>query len=575
MLFSYYFFTSCALLGQRGNVKASSFHDSTQSQPSVKIRNGTLAGAYDPTYKQDFFFGIPYALPPTGDRRFALPAPSVALNDTRDAQSYGYWCPGNPTGLPGFTQETNATMSEDCLHMNVVRPAGTNMGNRLPVLVWVHGGGWLEGSAADGRYNGSFLVEKSVQMGMPIIFVSFNYRLGPFGILAGPILEKAGLVNLALHDQRQALAWVQENIAQFGGDPSLVTVMGESAGAISIGAHLLAYGGRDDGLFRGAILQSGGPFPGDNGNRNVTEREEDFNMILQQTGCEGSDDPIACLRGVPMETLKAAGQRMRTNLVIDGSIVPDNRILQLERGEFLKVPVLTGTNRNEGAMFAQAFGRLPVNTAQDFGNFVSAAWGGGPVPTEMLQKWYDLYQKEIDNPSVAGLGTVSEDAGPRMGSQYGKATLWMGDMMFTAGRRLINKAWANYGATSFSYFFDTVPANIDPKALGATHFQEIPYMFDNINGVGWDTNPFPSEVSLKQKHEELANIMSRMWISFVVKQSPNFHQVPEINLEWPAYTRTCAKNMVFSATEGVKLQPDTWRIEEMEMVYEIGRNAEV
>ena len=139
-------------------------------------------------------------LPPNGQRRFAMPAPAAAWNGTLHAHSYKDWCPGNPTGLPGFTQETNATMSEDCLHINVIRPSGTDARSELPVLVWVHGGGWLEGSAADGRYNSSFLVDKSVQMGMPIIFISFNYRLGAFGILAGLVLEDAGLVDLALYD---------------------------------------------------------------------------------------------------------------------------------------------------------------------------------------------------------------------------------------------------------------------------------------------------------------------------------------------------------------------------------------
>ncbi|KAL9575842.1 hypothetical protein ACKAV7_000005 [Fusarium commune] len=466
-------------------------------------------------------------------------------------------------------------MSEDCLHINVIRPSGSHTNSKLPVLVWVHGGGWLEGSAADGRYNGSFLVDKSVRMGMPIIFASFNYRLGAFGILAGSALEKAGLVNLALHDQRQAFAWIQENIAQFGGDPSLVTVMGESAGALSIGAHLLAYNGRDDGLFRGAILQSGGPLPGDNANRNATERDADFNTILQATGCQGSDDTIGCLRSVPMESLKNASQRLAPNLVIDRGIVPGKSITQLEQGKFLKVPVLTGTNRNEGTMFAQAFGRLPVNTGEDFKNFIGAVWGGGLIPDDMFQAWNAMYQREVDYPSPAGLGTVAADAGAESGTQYGKATLWMGDMMFTAGRRLTNKVWADSGVPTYSYYFDTVPASIDPKTLGATHFQEIPYMFDNIKGVGWDKNPFPTEPSLRNKHQDLADLMSRMWISFVVKQSPNFHQVPQIGLEWPPYTNTCAMNMVFSATDGIKLQPDDWRTEELDMMYRLARNAEV
>lgn len=111
-----------------------------------------------------------------------------------------------------------------------------------------------------------------------------------------------------------------------------------------------------------------------------------------------------------------------------------------------------------------------------------------------------------------------------MGAQYGKATLWMGNMMFTAGRRLVNKVWVDNAVPTFIYFFDAVLANINAETLRATHFQEIPYMFNNINGVGWDRHPFPLEPDLRRKHYDLANIMSRMWISFVVNQSPNFHQ---------------------------------------------------
>ncbi|EXL65345.1 hypothetical protein FOPG_18421 [Fusarium oxysporum f. sp. conglutinans race 2 54008] len=571
MLISHFVSILITLLQQYDNVSATT----SAASPVVNTRNGTISGLYDRALQQDVFLGIPYALPPNGKRRLTKPAPAAAWSGTLRAHSYRDWCPGNPTGLPGFTQENNATMSEDCLHINIIRPSATQSDKKMPVLVWVHGGGLLEGSAADGRYNGSFLVDKSVQMGMPIMFASFNYRLGAFSILAGSALEKTGSVNLGLYDQRQALAWIQENIAQFGGDPSRVTVMGESAGAISIGAHLLAYNGRDDGLFRGAILQSGGPLPGDNANRNATEREEDFGRVLQATGCQGSEDPVACLRSVPMESLNSVGQRMLPNIVIDGGIVPGKNIVQLEKGKFLKVPVLTGTNRNEGTMFAQAYGRLPVNTDEDFKSFIGTAWGGGPIEDHMYREFNALYQREIDNPSPVGLGTVAADAGAESGTQYGKATLWMGDMMFTAGRRLTNKVWAKGGVPSYSYFFDTVPTNIDAKILGAAHFQEIPYMFDNTQGVGWDRDPFPTEPSLRKKHEELADIMSRMWISFVVKQSPNHHKVPEINFEWPAYTKQCAKNMVFSAVDGLSLQPDNWRNKELDLMYRLARKAEL
>lgn len=128
-------------------------------------------------------------------------------------------------------------MSEDCLFLNIIRPAGLGPNSKLPVLVWIHGGAWAEGSASGPRYNGSFLVQQSKEMDSQIIFASFNYRLGVFGLFPGSLAERDGITNVLLHDQRQALQYLQDNAAAFGGDPDKVTLMGESAGAGSIRPH--------------------------------------------------------------------------------------------------------------------------------------------------------------------------------------------------------------------------------------------------------------------------------------------------------------------------------------------------
>jgi acetylcholinesterase len=174
-----------------------------RASPLVVLPNGTLSGAYNDAYDQDFFLGVPYAAAPVGNLRFRRPEPPVAWgDDVRQADSYGPWCLGNRLNLAGFSQNATGEMSEDCLHVNIVRPArrGCESSPLLPVLVWIHGGSWSEGSANDFRYNGSFLVHNSVEMGTPIIFVSFNYRLSLFGRLTGPAVTDAGLANLLLHD---------------------------------------------------------------------------------------------------------------------------------------------------------------------------------------------------------------------------------------------------------------------------------------------------------------------------------------------------------------------------------------
>lgn len=495
----------------------------THEAPTVKLANGTLAGTHNPGFNQDFFLGVPFAAPPVDDLRLRMPVPPAAWNGTRMADSYGPWCMGNSLGLPGFSQNQSATMSEDCLHLNVIRPGGTPKDGKLPVLVWIHGGAFEDGSAGDGRYNGSFLVQNSVKMETPIIFVSFNYRLGVFGMMNGRAVEDAGLANLLLHDQRQALAWIQENIRNFGGDASRVTIMGESSGATSIGHLLTAYGGRDGRLFSAAIAESGGPLY-TTASRNVTEREADFNMVLATTGCIDAKDSLDCLRSVPAESLRRASQKVPASITIDGGLVPDCSWRLLQTGQFLKVPLLIGTNRNEGTSVVQNTMSSPLNTTNDLARYMTALNAGRALPDHALQNLSRLYQDEIESMSPAGLGTVLADPGPKRGPQYGKATLYAGDFIFIAGRRYANQVWADHGVPSYSYLFDTVTANVDTETLGAAHFQEIPFVFGNVDGVGWDVSPFPAEPQQKKKYEKLAQVMSHMWISFAVTESPNSHK---------------------------------------------------
>lgn len=213
-------------------------------------KNGTYQGRYLQDWDQDAFLGIPYAQPPLGDLRFRWPQSiNSSFDGTRDASAYGYSC---------MQYHSTFNISEDCLTLNVIRPSG-NHTKPLPVLVWIYGGGLYAGSTADPQYNLSGIVRVSQDLGQPVIAVDMNYRLGMWGFLQTPGLVAEGSSNAGLMDQRLALRWIQENIAAFGGDPSRVVVWGESAGAQSIAYHLFSYDGRDDGLYRGAIMESGGP----------------------------------------------------------------------------------------------------------------------------------------------------------------------------------------------------------------------------------------------------------------------------------------------------------------------------
>ncbi|KAF0316008.1 carboxylesterase family protein [Colletotrichum asianum] len=375
-------------------------------------------------------------------------------------------------------------MSEDCLFLNIIRPAGLGLNTKLPVLVWIHGGTWAEGSASDPRYNGSFLVQQSKKMGSPIIFASFNYRLGVFGLLPGSLAERDG--------------------------PFSVYALLDSA-----------------------------------------KREADFQKILSLTNCGNSTNPLRCLRDVPAATLNTASIQVQPYFTIDGEILPDRNSRLLRTGRFVKVPLLIGVNRNEGTSFLNVNTSGPLETSEDLIKFMKQSAGQHVVPDTVLQAWVETYQNESSHPSEAGLGTVLANPGPEYGSQYGAATLWM-----------------DQNITSYSYFFDTATANLDPQIKGATHAQEIAFAFGNGDGVGWEPSPFPTTPEAKQGFEELATVMSRMWISFAATKSPNHHRLSTAEVEWPVYSNTNPQNVVFSATNGLSLQADSWRANAMELLSE-------
>ncbi|KAJ4152078.1 hypothetical protein NW765_017587 [Fusarium oxysporum] len=254
-------------------------------------------------------------------------------------------------------------MSENYLYLNVVRPSGVKRHHELPVLVWIHGGGWFEGSASDGRYNGTFLVLNSVKLGTPLVFVSFNYRLGAFGYLSGQEVQKNGLANLGLQDQRQVLAWVQEVIRSFGGDPERVTVMGESAGALSIGFLLLSKEGWDDGFFSAAIAQSGSTLT-PTLSRSAAQQQTDFEGVLNVTGCAHSKEALSCLRAIPASTLRGASKTLPLSFTPDGDLVSKSALRSLRDGKFVRVPLLIGTTRIEGMHFVQQALRESLNLVQ-------------------------------------------------------------------------------------------------------------------------------------------------------------------------------------------------------------------
>ncbi|TAQ86582.1 hypothetical protein B7494_g5091 [Chlorociboria aeruginascens] len=523
----------------------------TNTCPTVQVLNGTYTGVFNPSYNQDMFLGMPYAQPPIGEYRLAVPKSlNSSWEGTRNATEYSPEC----IGYGSDDWVLGNYVSEDCLTINVIRPKGVTINGSLPVAVWIYGGGYFEGGSLDPRYNISFILQQSVSMQTPFIAVSFNYRLAEWGFLFSQELLDAGATNLGLRDQRLALHWIQENIKAFGGDPAKVTIWGESAGAFSVAAQLIAYGGRNDGLFRGGIQESGGAAFGQR-LPNVTSAQPVYDAIVNATNCTQAEDTLACLRTVPSDRLSSIFNSSVTTGVnlspaIDGDFIQSSGTTQLRKGQFVKVPVLIGTNFDEGT----AFGVKGINTTEEFVEMVMAD-GPENVTAQTISALYP------NIPEIGIPATLQGPPPPGYGAQFKRSAAYGGDFVMHAQRRLQSQMWAKYNQTAFTYHFNVVVNGV-PAAVGATHFQEVAFVFHNVGGQGYmnavAVDPFTNE---PKSYPELSNIMSRMWVSFIVDLDPNHSRATTV--KWPKYSLHDPQNIVFNTniTGLAYAEPDIYRAE--------------
>ncbi|KAH7491184.1 Lipase 1 [Phytophthora ramorum] len=527
---------------------------SASDSPTVTVKNGSYYGVYQDTYDQDLFLGMPYAQPPVGDLRFRNPEPlNSTWSDSKNATEYSPEC----YGYGSDQWVLGNVISEDCLTINVVRPSGVAEDAKLPVGFWIHGGGYYEGGNRDPRYNFSSIINEATQAGKPFIGVSINYRLDGFGFMWGSAVKEAGVANLGLKDQRLALHWVQENIAAFGGDPDKVTIWGESAGAGSVGSQLVAFGGRDDGLFRGGILQSGAPASALSSYTNASTFDVYYKNITDATNCSSVTDTLDCLRQVPVSELSAifnssVSSSAPFSPTVDGDFIPEATAVLLSEGKFVHVPVLLGANHDEGT----AFGSRGVNTTEQFLAYLFSRTSR----EESAAALADLYP---DIPEIGIPGTLHGHPGndTAYGAMYKRVCAYAGDRSMHAPRRYAAEAWAANNVTSYSYVFNVLVNGLT-QYTGATHFQEVAFVFYNLDGNGYENavsvNPFKSE---PETFSQLARMMTRMWTSFIVDQTPNNNGVA--NVTWPEYTLDNPQNIVFdvNVTDLAYIEPDIYRAE--------------
>ncbi|MEK7834507.1 MAG: carboxylesterase family protein, partial [Acidobacteriota bacterium] len=308
------------------------------AQDTVKIANGTLEGVADKTTGIRSFKGVPFGAPPVGDLRWKIPQPVKNWQGARKADKFGARC--MQRNLFGDMNFRANGMSEDCLYLNVWTPAKTGR-EKLPVLVYFYGGGFMAGDGSEPRYDGESMARKG------IVAITVNYRLGVFGFMAHPELTKESpnhaSGNYALFDQRAALLWVQQNIAAFGGDPKRVTIAGESAGSIAVSAQMASPLSKN--LIAGAIGESGS-IMGALSAAPLAEVEQNGVKFAAAIG----QDSLAALRAMPADKLLEATAKSglpRFSPTVDGYFFPKDPAQIFAAGTQARVPLLAGSNSEE------------------------------------------------------------------------------------------------------------------------------------------------------------------------------------------------------------------------------------
>ncbi|KXT08594.1 hypothetical protein AC579_7063 [Pseudocercospora musae] len=533
------------------------------AQPIVKVLNGSYGGVHLPQFKQDIFLGIPYAQDTGGQNRFRIPqALSETWTDVRPATNYSHACPDISAA------DTIYGMSEHCLSINIVRPSGLDESSMLPVLLWIHGGSYQVGTSGLPNYNLTYIVERSINIGKPIVAASINYRKGGWGNMYSIEIQGSGNANLAVRDMRQGLAWISENIAAFGGDKDCVTIWGESAGSFAVGQLLMSYGGRTDGLFHRSIQESGSAatawYNGSDWYQPI------YQSVVDGVDCTDAIDTLACLRTVPYEAIFPFLNGSTTPgpgwyPTVDGDIIPDFPTIQLEKGHFAHVPHLYGSNSDEGTDNAPDG---TINTDADLKNYLLTQVGFG-YPDSTVDHIMSLYP---DDPSQGvPINTGTERFASR-GYQYKRVAAIVGDIFYHATRRTDAQHYAKSSPT-YIYRFNTRPWENNPNAdstgslapayKGAQHFSEVAFVFNNPETVGpWS------------EYRALSDQMSEQWINFVYFGNPNGEGVPQ----WPKYNESGQGVNLVLQTEGQGgsyAENDTYRLEGREYLSKWARRRHV
>jgi len=434
------------------------------------------------------WLGIPYAAPPIGELRWAPPAPAPHWSGVRDARSW------SPTCIQTSTSNALLGGSEDCLYLNVWAPPRAE---HLPVLVFIHGGFALNGSAAtvtagERIYDGAYVAAHG-----PAVVVTLNYRLGALGWFRAPTLGVNG--NFGVADQLAALRWVQTNIAAFGGDPTHVLVYGESAGGTATCAIYASPQGR--GLFSAAMIESGGcgvmPQP---------TIEALGQSLIGAAGCSSAADPLACLRAQPADTVAVAApfdladNNARWAMTLDDELVPQVPATAIAAGAHNHVPFAIGNTTNEYSTLISHFLHAPITTDAEYRDALAHFF---PQRTSSVLARYPA--AAYASPMQA-LITALSDA-----------------LMVCPARRIARTAFANQSEPVWRYMFAHTYENGPEQPLGAGHALDLPFEFHNLALTGF--TPSATELALSDS-------IIGYWVRLAATGDPNGNGA----VPWPRYT---------------------------------------
>lgn len=473
----------------------------------VKVEQGLLAGTSGSAADIRVYRGVPFAAPPVGDLRWKPPYSAASWHGVRQATEFSNACWQTPyPAAAAIYQAKLPPLSEDCLYLNIWTPAKSAT-NRLPVMVWIHGGGFTRGFSGTSSYNGEVLARKGA------VIVTINYRLGVFGFFAHPGLSAESVHhssgNYALLDQIAALHWVKTNIAAFGGDPDRVTIFGESAGSWAVNALMASPLAR--GLFQRAIGESGGLF---SPMKTLTEAEKEGEKLVASLTppVKPESDPRAsafstlkALRAKSAEELLKASDSEAVRAIVDGWVLPQDVATIFAQGKQNDVPLIVGYNADEGTALAPQGANMK---ALMFIGGIHQRYGS---QADALLK---IYPAASDEQAVSSFYSAYRD------QAFGWEMRTWARMASKTGHQ-----------PAYMYYFSRRPPGPQSARLRAFHASEIAYVFGTFV---W---PFPWEDTDKK----LSDAITSYWVNFAINGNPNRDNL----IEWPTYNAKDDKVLEF------------------------------